>query len=164
MPIDSARIGLRSQFHHVIDVAPTILEVAGIPEPREVNRVPLPPIEGISMAYTFGDEAAPGRRITQYFEMLGNRALYHDGWVAGCLHGRLPWLSGRAPSIPSTCSVRRGHAADGVVVLVGRFERNGRASRCTRGPAEQLARVHGAQFGVVQAERVVVVRAGRLAQ
>jgi arylsulfatase A-like enzyme len=105
----------------VIDVAPTILEVAGIPEPREVNRVPLPPIEGISMAYTFGDEAAPGRRITQYFEMLGNRALYHDGWVAGCLHGRLPWLSGRAPSTPSTCSVRRGHAADGVVVLVGRL-------------------------------------------
>jgi len=105
----------------VIDVAPTILEVAGIPEPREVNRVPQTPIEGISMAYTFGDEAAPGRRITQYFEMLGNRALYHDGWVAGCLHGRLPWLSGRAPSTPSTCSVRRGHAADGVVVLVGRL-------------------------------------------
>src|SRR6478609_2779222 len=85
--------GLRSQFHHVIDIAPTILEVAGIPEPREVNGVPQKPIEGISMAYTFGDEAVPGRRITQYFEMLGNRALYHDGWVAGCLHGRLPWLT-----------------------------------------------------------------------
>jgi arylsulfatase len=115
----------------VIDVALTLLEVAGIPEPREVIRVPQTPIEGVSMAYTFGDEAAPGRRITQYFEMLGNRALYHDGWVAGCLHGRVPWLSGRAPSTPQTCSVRRGHAADGVVVLVGRFERNGRASRCT---------------------------------
>jgi arylsulfatase A-like enzyme len=85
--------GLRSQFHHVIDIAPTILEVTGIPEPREVNGVPQKPIEGISMAYTFGDESAPGRRITQYFEMLGNRALYHDGWVAGCLHGRLPWLT-----------------------------------------------------------------------
>jgi arylsulfatase A-like enzyme len=59
----------------VIDIAPTILEVAGIPEPGEVNGVPQTPIEGISMAYTFGDEAAPGRRITQYFEMLGNRAL-----------------------------------------------------------------------------------------
>jgi arylsulfatase A-like enzyme len=85
------RGGLRSQFHHVIDIVPTILEVAGIPEPREVNGVPQKPIEGISMAYTFADNNAPGRRVTQYFEMLGNRALYHDGWVAGCLHGRLPW-------------------------------------------------------------------------
>jgi arylsulfatase len=87
------RGGLRSQFHHCIDLAPTILEVAGIPEPREVNGVPQMPIEGISMAYTFADKDAPGRRVTQYFEMLGNRALYHDGWVAGCLHGRLPWLT-----------------------------------------------------------------------
>jgi arylsulfatase A-like enzyme len=85
------RGGLRSQFHHIIDIAPTILEVAGIPEPREVNGVPQKPIEGTSMAYTFADKDAPGRRLTQYFEMLGNRALYHDGWVAGCLHGRLPW-------------------------------------------------------------------------
>ena len=83
--------GLRSQFHHIIDITPTILEVAGIPEPREVNGVPQKPIEGTSMAYTFVDKDAPGSRQTQYFEMLGNRALYHDGWVAGCLHGRLPW-------------------------------------------------------------------------
>jgi len=87
------RGGMRSQFHHAIDIAPTILEVAGIPEPREVNGVSQKPIEGISMAYTFADQDAPGRRVTQYFEMLGNRALYHDGWVAGCLHGRLPWLT-----------------------------------------------------------------------
>jgi arylsulfatase len=87
------RGGLRSQFHHCIDIAPTILEAAGIPEPREVNGVPQKPIEGISMAYTFAQKDAPGRRVTQYFEMLGNRALYHDGWVAGCLHGRLPWLT-----------------------------------------------------------------------
>jgi arylsulfatase len=87
------RGGLRSQFHHCIDIAPTILEVAGVPEPREVNGVPQKPIEGISMAYTFADKNAPSRRVTQYFEMLGNRALYHDGWVAGCLHGRLPWLT-----------------------------------------------------------------------
>src|SRR6185312_2774151 len=85
--------GLRSQFHHVIDIAPTILEVTGIPEPREVNGVPQKPIEGISMAYTIGDESAPGRRLTEYFEMLGKRALYHAGGVAGCLHGRLPWLT-----------------------------------------------------------------------
>jgi arylsulfatase A-like enzyme len=85
------RGGMRSQFHHIIDLAPTILEAAGIPEPREVNGVPQKPIEGISMAYTFAEKDAPARRQTQYFEMLGNRALYHDGWVAGCLHGRLPW-------------------------------------------------------------------------
>jgi arylsulfatase A-like enzyme len=66
---------------------------AGIPEPREMNGVPQKLIEGISMAYTFADKDAPGRRVTQYFEMLGNRAIYHDGWVAGCLHGRLPWLT-----------------------------------------------------------------------
>ena len=83
--------GLRSQFHHIIDIAPTILEAAGIPEPRMVNGVPQKPIEGVSMVYTFGDSAAESRRRTQYFEMFGNRALYHDGWVAGCLHGRLPW-------------------------------------------------------------------------
>jgi arylsulfatase A-like enzyme len=85
--------GLRSQFHHVIDIVPTILELTGIPEPREVNGVAQKPIEGVSMAYTFADRDAPGRRLTQYFEMFGNRALYHDGWVAGCLHGRLPWLT-----------------------------------------------------------------------
>lgn len=83
--------GLRSQFHHVIDLAPTILEVAGIPEPREVNGVPQRPIEGTSMVYTWDDKNAPDRRTTQYFEILSNRALYHHGWVAGCRHGKLPW-------------------------------------------------------------------------
>jgi arylsulfatase A-like enzyme len=83
--------GIRSQFHHVIDVAPTLLEAAGIPEPVEVNGVTQKPIEGVSMVYTFGDAGAKGHRGTQYFEMLGNRALYHDGWIAVCRHGRLPW-------------------------------------------------------------------------
>ena len=92
------RGGVRSQFHHAIDLAPTILDVAGIPEPREVNGVAQKPIEGISLAYTFDDAAAPGRRITQYFEMFGNRALYHDGWVAGCLHGRAPWITAGSAS------------------------------------------------------------------
>jgi arylsulfatase A-like enzyme len=83
--------GLRSQFHHLIDIVPTILDVAGIPEPRTVNGVVQKPIEGISMAYTWDDAGAEGRRTTQYFEMMGNRALYHNGWVAGCRHGKLPW-------------------------------------------------------------------------
>jgi arylsulfatase len=83
--------GLRSQFHHLIDIVPTILDVSGITEPRTVNGVAQKPIEGISMAYTWDDAAAEGRRTTQYFEMMGNRALYHNGWVAGCRHGKLPW-------------------------------------------------------------------------
>lgn len=85
--------GLRSQFHHIIDIAPTLLEAAGIEEPREVNGVSQKPIEGVSMAYTWDDAKAAGRRTTQYFEMFGNRALYHDGWVAACRHGRLPWVT-----------------------------------------------------------------------
>lgn len=86
---------LRSQFHHVIDVMPTLLEVAGITEPISIDGVTQKPIEGTSMAYTFGagTEDAPSTRITQYFEMFGHRALYHDGWIASCRHGRLPWIN-----------------------------------------------------------------------
>ena len=94
----SDRGALRSQFHHAIDIVPTILEIAGVPEPRMVNGVPQKPIEGVSMAYTFADKDAESRRRTQYFEMMGNRALYHEGWVAGCLHGRLPWETGATVS------------------------------------------------------------------
>jgi arylsulfatase A-like enzyme len=85
--------GIRSQFHHVIDVVPTILEAAAVPEPVEVNGVWQKPIEGVSMVYSFDDGRAKGHRGTQYFEMLGNRALYHDGWIAVCRHGRLPWVT-----------------------------------------------------------------------
>ncbi len=86
---------VRSQFHHVIDVAPTILDVVGISEPTMVNGVAQKDIEGTSMAYTFVAENAdaPTRRFTQYFEMFGNRGLYHDGWMASCRHGRLPWIN-----------------------------------------------------------------------
>jgi arylsulfatase A-like enzyme len=83
--------GLRTQFHHVIDLVPTILEAGGIPEPYQVNGVPQKPIEGVSMIYTFDDAKAREQRPTQYFEMLGNRAIYHEGWIAACRHGRLPW-------------------------------------------------------------------------
>jgi arylsulfatase len=82
--------GVRTQFHHVIDVAPTILEAAGLPEPEEVNGVPQIPMDGVSMIYSFDDAGAEGRRITQYFEMFGNRAIYHDGWFARTIH-KAPW-------------------------------------------------------------------------
>ena len=81
---------VRSQFHHVIDIAPTVLQAAGLPEPKVVNGTPQAPIEGVSMVYTFGDAKAKSRHTTQYFEILGNRAIYHDGWLAGTLH-RAPW-------------------------------------------------------------------------
>ena len=82
----------RSQFHHVIDIVPTILEAAGIEMPARVNGVEQKPIEGVSMRYSFGDAGVASRRTTQYFEIFGNRAVYHDGWIASCFHGRLPWV------------------------------------------------------------------------
>jgi arylsulfatase len=81
---------VRSQFHHVIDVAPTVLEAAGLPEPKVVNGVPQSPIEGVSMVYTFDDAKVAGRHTVQYFEIFGNRAIYADGWFAGTIH-RAPW-------------------------------------------------------------------------
>jgi arylsulfatase len=86
----TAKGEVRSQFHHVIDVAPTVLEAAGVPEPRSVNGTPQAPIEGVSMMYTFGDAKAPSRHQVQYFEIFGNRAIYADGWFAGTIH-RAPW-------------------------------------------------------------------------
>jgi arylsulfatase A-like enzyme len=82
---------IRSQFHHVIDIAPTILELAGLPEPLFVNGVQQHPIEGVSMEYSFNDTAAAERHETQYFEMLGNRGIYHNGWTAVTRHST-PWL------------------------------------------------------------------------
>ncbi len=80
----------RPQFHHVIDIAPTVLEAAGLPEPRSVNGAAQKPIEGTSLAYTFADARAKSRHVTQYFEIAGNRAIYHDGWLARVVH-RAPW-------------------------------------------------------------------------
>jgi arylsulfatase A-like enzyme len=92
--------GIRTQFHHVIDIVPTILEASGISVPDTLNGIKQRPMDGVSMAYTW-DKAranAPSRRTTQYFEMLGNRAIYNDGWVAATTPATLPWeLSTKPP-------------------------------------------------------------------
>ena len=84
--------GLREQFHHVIDLVPTIYELVGIEAPTHVNGIEQMPIHGTSMAYSFDNASAPSTHTTQYFEILGNRAIYHEGWMASCFHGRLPWI------------------------------------------------------------------------
>ena len=86
----TAKGEVRSQWHHVIDVAPTVLEAAGLPEPKSVNGTVQTPIEGVSMLYTLNDAKAKDRHQTQYFEIFGNRAIYSDGWLAGTVH-RAAW-------------------------------------------------------------------------
>jgi arylsulfatase A-like enzyme len=92
-----ARGEVRPQFHHVIDVAPTVLEAAGLPEPLSVNGVQQRPLEGVSMAYSFDDAEADDRHTTQYFEMFCNRGIYHDGWTAVTRHS-IPWVSTEMPA------------------------------------------------------------------
>ena len=86
-----AKAEIRTQFHHLIDVAPTVLEVAGLPQPVFVNGVQQHPIEGVSMAYAFNDAKAAEQHETQYFEMFGNRGIYHKGWTAVTRH-KTPWI------------------------------------------------------------------------
>jgi len=83
--------GIRTQWHHVIDIVPTIYEACGVTPPEVVSGVAQKPIDGVSMTYSFADARAPGRRTTQYFEMIGNRAIYHDGWVACTTPPVPPW-------------------------------------------------------------------------
>lgn len=85
-----AKNGIRTQFSHVIDVAPTVLQAVGLPQPKVVNGTPQIPMEGTSLVYTFEDAKAKERHTTQYFEITGNRAIYHDGWFARTIH-RAPW-------------------------------------------------------------------------
>ncbi|WP_137925070.1 arylsulfatase [Cupriavidus sp. 2SB] len=86
---------LREQFHHCIDIVPTLLEAAGIPMPKRVNGVEQCEVEGVSLSYTFLDAEVRSQRATQYFELLGHRAVFHEGWVACARHrGRLPWQIG----------------------------------------------------------------------
>ena len=108
--------GIRTQFHHLIDIVPTILDVTGIPAPKMVNGIGQKPIEGVSMAYTF-DKAnanAPSTHTTQYFEMLGNRAIYHDGWMASTTPPRPPWEAGRGkmPDVVNGYKWELYHVAD----------------------------------------------------
>ena len=96
--------GRRTQFSSVIDIMPTILEATGLPAPTSINGVAQKPIEGTSLVYTFDDAKAPSRHTTQYFEMFGNRAIYHDGWVAATTPGVAPWdsaaeMQGRVPAV-----------------------------------------------------------------
>ena len=85
----------RAQFHHVIDIVPTIYEAAKITPPRMVNGFEQDSIDGVSMAYSFGDAKAEGRRKTQFFDILGSRGIYQDGWYACTFGPRTPWLPGR---------------------------------------------------------------------
>ena len=88
---------VRSQFGHVVDVAPTALEAAGIPQPKVVDGTDQYPMDGVSLLYAVPDAGAAERHTTQYFEMFGNRAIYHDGWVAATRHS-IPWLMAQLPS------------------------------------------------------------------
>ncbi|MGH6804362.1 MAG: arylsulfatase, partial [Methyloceanibacter sp.] len=96
--------GIRTQFSSVIDIMPTLLEAVGVPAPTSINGVAQKPIEGTSMVYTFDDANAPSKHTTQYFEMFGNRAIYHDGWVAATTPAVAPWdsaaeMEGRVPAV-----------------------------------------------------------------
>ncbi len=85
----------RPQFHHVIDVAPTIYEAAQITPPRVLNGVEQDALDGTSLRYTFDDAKAPGQRVTQFFDIMGSRGIYHDGWFASTFGPRTPWVMGR---------------------------------------------------------------------
>ena len=94
--IKNAHGEILSQFSHVVDIAPTVLEAAGLPEPIMVNGAKQRPMDGVSLVYTFDDHKAKERHTTQYFEMFGNRAIYHDGWVAATRHS-IPWIVAKLP-------------------------------------------------------------------
>ena len=89
----------RSQFHHVADIAPTVYEILDIQQPRTVNGIPQDPIDGISMKYSLNDASAADERRTQFFDIMGSRGIYHDGWFAGTFGPRAPWVPGVPPGI-----------------------------------------------------------------
>jgi len=88
---------IRTQWHHVVDITPTILAATKLPQPKTVDGIKQKPMEGVSMAYSFADAKAPTTHTTQYFEMFGNRGIYHDGWTAVTRHS-IPWdIAGTPP-------------------------------------------------------------------
>lgn len=97
----------RPQFHHVNDIVPTIYEILGISPPKVVNGFTQDPIQGVSMAYTFADPKAKGRLLTQYFDIMGSRGVYHDGWFASAVGPRVPWV----PGIPKGFFDEKGQLA-----------------------------------------------------
>ena len=156
-----ARGEVRNQFHHVIDIAPTVLEVAGLPEPVAVHGVQQRPMEGVSMAYTFQDADAPERHETQYFEMFCNRGIYHQGWTAVTRHST-PWEFG-ASSV-----VRRRHLG---AVRARRLDAGARprwAAARTAAPVAAAVRARGEQVQRLPARRpahrTVQPRPGRSAE
>jgi arylsulfatase len=88
---------LRTQFGHVVDIAPTLLEAAGVQMPTQVNGAAQQPVDGVSLLYSFGDPKAAARHTTQYFEMIGNRGIYQDGWLANTVPRRMPWSTYTPP-------------------------------------------------------------------
>lgn len=96
----TARGEVRDQFHHVVDIAPTVLDAIGVPFPEVVDGVTQQPVDGTSMCYSFNDASAPSTRTTQYFELHGNRAIYHEGWVASCGPVEMPWAFRFPPPEP----------------------------------------------------------------
>ncbi len=94
----SAKDEVRSQFHHVIDIAATVLDAAGLPEPATVHGIEQMPLHGVSMTYSFDDPSAAERRTTQYFEMFCNRGIYHEGWTAVTRHS-IPWMATEMPAL-----------------------------------------------------------------
>jgi arylsulfatase len=104
--------GIRPQFCHVIDIAPTILEAAGVAEPTIINGVAQTPIEGTSMVYSFADPRAPERHTTQYFELIANRGIYHDGWLANTAPKKLPWAPPGLVTRPEDFEWELYHVAD----------------------------------------------------
>lgn len=108
----AARGEVRTQFHHVVDVVPTILDLVGVPLPDEVDGVAQQPVDGTSMRYSFADGSAPSTRTTQYFELHGNRAIYHDGWVASCGPVEMPWAFRFPPPEPDEVPWELYHVAE----------------------------------------------------
>jgi len=107
-----ARGDVRNQFHHVIDIAPTLLDILGLQAPAVVHGVPQLPMAGISMAYTFANADAPSARKKQYFELVGNRAIYHDGWVAASGPTELPWKFSMKPETIDSMTWELYHVAE----------------------------------------------------